>query len=208
MCPAPHSEPNEDDELMIRLQSGDQSAFEELVDKYRGPLEGFFHKSMRDRQLAEDLTQETLLKVYNFAWDYLPLGRFRGWMYRIAKNLMIDKIRRRTNDVIILARKTRPADEELDPLNWIAGDRLPPEELASHQELAATVDELLLEIPEEQRLTFVLHHYAGLSLPEVAEIMESNLPTTKSRLRLSREKLSAQLTAKGVHLDLEKVSDD
>lgn len=193
---------------MIRLQSGDQSAFEELVDKYRGPLEGFFHKNLRDRQLAEDLTQETLLKVYNVAWDYLPLGRFRGWMYRIAKNLMIDKIRRRTNDVIILARKTRPADEEFDPLNWIAGERLPPEEMASHHELAATVDELLQEIPEEQRLTFVLHHYSGLSLPEVAEIMESNLPTTKSRLRLSREKLSAQLIAKGIHLDLEKVTDD
>lgn len=178
------------------------------MDKYRGPLEGFFHKNLRDRQLAEDLTQDTLLKVYNNAWDYLPLGRFRGWMYRIAKNLMIDKIRRQTNDVILLARKTRPSDQELDPLNWIAGDRLPPEEMASHQELASMVDDLLLEIPDEQRLTFVLHHYAGLSLPEVAEIMESNLPTTKSRLRLSREKLSAQLVAKGVHLDLEIVSND
>ena len=69
------------------------------------------------------------------------------------------------------------------------------------------VDELLLEIPEEQRLTFTLHHYSGLSLPEVAEIMESNLPTTKSRLRLAREKLSSQLNARGVHLDLEQTDE-
>ena len=192
---------------MIRLQSGDDSAFEELVEKYRSELEGFFHKNLRDRQLAEDLTQETLLKIYHNFWDYLPLGRFRGWMYRIAKNLMIDKVRRQTNDVILLARKSRPADQELDPLNWLAGDLLTPEEVASHSELSETVDELLRELPEEQRLTFTLHHYSGLSLPEVSEIMESNLPTTKSRLRLAREKLSAQLSTQGIHLDIEQVAD-
>ena len=191
---------NEDDELMIRLQSGDQAAFEELVEKYRAPLEGFFNRNMKDSQLAEDLTQETLLKVYDRYWDYLPLGRFRGWMYRIARNLMIDKVRRQTNDVIILARKTRPADRELDPLNWIAGEHLPPEEMASHQEVSDMVDELLRALPEEQRLTFTLHHYSGLTLPEVARIMETSVPTTKSRLRLSREKLSTQLSTMGVQL--------
>lgn len=185
---------------MIRLQSGEQAAFEQLVEKYRAPLEGFFTRNLKDRQLAEDLTQETLLKIYNRAWDYLPLGRFRGWMYRIARNLMIDKVRRQTNDVIILARKTRPADREFDPLNWIAGERLPPEEAASHQEVSDMVDEMLRELPEEQRLTFTLHHYSGLTLPEVAEIMETSVPTTKSRLRLAREKLSAKLPALGVEL--------
>jgi len=187
---------------MIRLQNGDQTAFEELVDKYRAPLEGFFTRNLKDRQLAEDLTQETLLKVYDRNWDYLPLGRFRGWMYRIARNLMIDKVRRQSNDVIILARKTRPADRDLDPLNWIAGERLLPEEAASHQELADMVDGLLRELPEEQRLTFTLHHYCGLTLPEVAGIMETSVPTTKSRLRLAREKLSVQLSAMGVDLPL------
>jgi len=195
----PHTA-NDDDELMIRLQSGEHAAFELLVEKYRAPLEGFFNRNLRDRQLAEDLTQETLLKIYNQAWDYLPLGRFRGWMYRIARNLMIDKVRRQSNDVIILARKTRPADRELDPLNWIAGERLPPEEAASHHELAEMVDGLLRELPEEQRLTFTLHHYCGLTLPEVARIMETSVPTTKSRLRLAREKLSAQLSNLGVEL--------
>lgn len=187
---------------MIRLQNGEHAAFEELVQKYRGPLEGFFTRNLKDRQLAEDLTQETLLKVYDRNWDYLPLGRFRGWMYRIARNLMIDKVRRQTNDVIILARKTRPADRDFDPLNWIAGDRLPPEEMASHQEVSDMVDGLLRELPEEQRLTFILHHYSGLTLPEVAGIMETSVPTTKSRLRLAREKLSGQLLSLGVQLNV------
>ncbi len=60
------------------------------------------------------------------------------------------------------------------------------------------MDEVLDEIPEEQRLTFTLHHYAGLSLPEVAEAMDTSLPTTKSRLRLAREKLQEKLLERGV----------
>ena len=198
LVPVERPQQTEDDQLMIRLQSGDQAAFEELVEKYASPLEGFFTRNIRDRQLAEDLTQETLLKVYNQAWDYLPLGRFRGWMYRIARNLMIDNIRRQTNDAIILARKSRPKDEENNLLARVAGELLPPEDVASHRELSTLVDSLLEQIPEEQRLTFVLHHYAGLALPEVAEIMDANLATTKSRLRLAREKLTSLLSSHGV----------
>jgi RNA polymerase sigma-70 factor (ECF subfamily) len=68
----------------------------------------------------------------------------------------------------------------------------------AENELAAMVDELLQELPEEQRLTFTLHHFAELSLPEVAEIMHSSTATTKSRLRLAREKLREKLSARGV----------
>lgn len=183
---------------MIRLQEGDHAAFEQLVDKYRAALEGFFTRNLRDRQLAEDLTQETLLKVFNQAWDYLPLGRFRGWMYRMARNLMIDSVRRQTNDALILAGKARPRSDEFDPLARLAGAFLPPEDLASERELSQLIDRLLERIPEEQRVTFTLHHYAELPLPEVAEIMETSLPTCKSRLRLAREKLRDLLKTFGV----------
>ena len=81
----------------------------------------------------------------------------------------------------------------------IAGEFLSPEDKASQRELSSLVDELLDEIPEEQRLTFTLHHSAGLSLPEVAEVMETTTPTAKSRLRLAREKLQQKLRQRGVH---------
>ncbi len=187
----------EDDQRMIRLQSGDQSAFEELVESYQGPLIGFFIRNLRDAQLAEDLTQETLLRVYNQSWDYLPLGRFKSWMFRIARNLMIDNIRRQSHDALVKAYKGR-YDEESDSLARLVGEVLSPEERANHRELAGMVDELLEEIPEEQRLTFTMHHYAGLTLSEVAEVMDTTLPTSKSRLRLAREKLREKLAARGV----------
>ena len=90
----------DDDQLMIRLQAGDAQAFEELVYQHQSALVGFFFNNTRDLQLSEDLTQETLLRVYNQSWNYLPSGRFRGWMFRIGRNLLIDNVRKQTNDVL------------------------------------------------------------------------------------------------------------
>jgi RNA polymerase sigma-70 factor (ECF subfamily) len=188
----------EDDQLMIRIQSGEACAFEELVNKYQSALHGFFYRNTRDAQLAEDLSQETLLRVFNQSWDYLPVGRFRGWMYRIGRNLMIDNIRRQSHDALVRAVKGAGKDEQ-DMLARVAGEFLSPEEKASQHELAAMVNELLEEIPAEQRLTFTLHHFSGLSLPEVADVTETTTATAKSRLRLAREKLQLKLKRRGLH---------
>ena len=188
---------SDDDQLMIRIQGGDSCAFETLVDRYQGPLIGFFFRNTRDKQLSEDLCQETLLRVFRQSWDYLPVGRFRGWMYRIARNLLIDNVRRRSHDALVKAVTGR-ADDEDDALARLAAEILSPEEKANSRELARLVDRLLQEIPDDQRLVFTLHHYSGLSLPEVADVMDSSLPTTKSRLRLAREKLRNRLRQEGV----------
>jgi RNA polymerase sigma-70 factor (ECF subfamily) len=186
----------DDDQLMIGLQGGDSRAFETLVERYQQPLINFFFTNSRDRQFSEDLTQETLLRVYDQAWDYLPSGRFRGWMFRIARNLLIDNIRRRSHDALV--RSVRGTGDESCVLASLAEDIASPQETADQNELAALVDELLQELPEDQRLTFTLHHFAELSLPEVADIMHANVATTKSRLRLAREKLREKLSARGV----------
>jgi len=187
----------EDDELMVRIQGGESRAFEELVSCHQSPLIGFFFRNTRDRQMSEDLCQETLLRVYNQSWDYLPVGRFRGWMYRIARNLLIDNVRRQSHDALVKA-VTGKADDEQDALSRLAGEVLSPHEKANARELSDLVDEMLGEIPEDQKLTFTMHHFSGLSLPEVAEVMETSLPTTKSRLRLAREKLREKLSQRGI----------
>lgn len=186
----------DDDQLMIGLQGGDSQAFETLVERYQQPLINFFFTNTRDRQFSEDLTQETLLRVYDQAWDYLPTGRFRGWMYRIARNLLIDNIRRRSHDALV--RSVRGTGDENCVLAGLAEEVISPQDSADQRELATLVDELLEDLPEEQRLTFTLHHFAELSLPEVADIMHSSTATTKSRLRLARDKLREKLTARGV----------
>lgn len=188
-----------DDELMLRMQTGDHSAFDQLVARHQKPLVAFFIRNIRDLQQAEDLTQETLLRVFNQCWDYLPRRRFRGWMYRIARNLMIDNIRKQSHDALIKAYKgSITADDDLSVLSLLADQIQTPWEQATLNELRTLVDETLNSIPEDQRLTFTMHHYGGLTLAEVAEVMQATLPTTKSRLRLAREKLQDRLRTKGV----------
>ncbi len=189
---------SEDDQLMIRVQSGDLSAFDEIVERHQQALIGFFFKNTRDAGLSEDLCQETLLKIFNQAWDYLPMGRFRGWMFRIARNLLIDDVRRRSSDALLRAVKCSQITEEDDVLARIEGEVVPPDAPLKRSELKTLIDELLSELPEEQRMTFILHHYSDLPLAEVAITMETSEATTKSRLRLAREKLREKLSLRGM----------
>lgn len=194
--PSPAAPPlDEDDRLMIRVQEGDSHAFHEIVDRHQQPLISFFYSNTHDRQLAEDLTQDTLLKVYDQSWDYIPSGRFRGWMYRVARNLLIDTVRRRAHDALVKA--VQGTTDETCVLAGLAGSVVSPEDSADQRELGSIVRELLPDLPEEQRLTFTLHHFAELSLPEVAKILQTNVATTKSRLRLAREKLREKLKERG-----------
>lgn len=186
----------DDDQLMIRIQEGNRDAFDELVARHQSSVIGFLFRNTRDIQLSEDLTQETFLRVYDNAWDYLPRGKFRGYMFRVARNLLIDVVRRQTNDVLVKAVKGS-ADGDSDAMARLVGGEQTPEVHARRRELRETVDELLEEIPEDQRLTFTLHHFADLPLAEVAEVMETNVATTKSRLRLAREKLQDKLLVRG-----------
>lgn len=191
---------SEDDQRMIRLQEGDATAFNELVSLWQGPLFGFFIRNTRDEHLSEDLVQETLLRLYRNCWDYLPRGLFKGFLFRIARNLVIDHSRRTIHDVLIRSIRGRVVGrdgEEFDPMQLIPDDIASPFDRAAQLELATAVQEMLQEMPEEQRQTFLLHHYESLTLSEVADAMHTSLPTAKSRLRLVKEKLRNLLACRG-----------
>ena len=113
--PSPQAfQPDEDDQLMIRLQDGDQQAFNEIALAWQERLQRFFDRNTHDAAAAEDLAQETLLRLYRSFWDYIPRGMFRGFLFRIAQNLLIDQSRREKTDVLLHARKRPQATEGSD----------------------------------------------------------------------------------------------
>ncbi|MFM7038544.1 MAG: RNA polymerase sigma factor [Planctomycetaceae bacterium] len=190
----------EDDQRMIRLQEGDARAFAEIVAVWQAPLLRFFYRSTRDAAISEDLVQETLLRLYRTAWDYLPQGLFRGFLFRIARNLLIDHCRRQVSDLLVRSVRHRPGFGDDGDSSWLSelpGSARTAESTAEDHEVDLLVRRLLQDFPEEQRVTFTLYHYDSLTLPEIADATNSGLSTTKSRLRLAREKLREQLTARG-----------
>jgi RNA polymerase sigma-70 factor (ECF subfamily) len=194
--PAREDTADDDDALMMRLQGGEARAFDQLYERYQSPLWAYFFRNTRDAQLAEDLAQETFLKLHARFWDYLPSGRFKGWLFRIAHNLLIDDVRRKSHDALLHASKHQ-AKEDDDHIQRIADDLLPPDVTIEKQEVAELIERLLDEIPADQRETFCMHHFQDLSLPDIADAMEVPLATCKSRLRLAREKLSEKLVLRG-----------
>lgn len=195
----------EDDQRMIRLQEGDSAAFGEIVTAWKGPLFGYFIRNTRDEHLSEDLVQETLLRLYRNCWDYLPKGLFKGFLFRIARNLLIDHSRRTKHDVLIRSIRSRVGgtdDDEFDLLSQIPDCVTSSIDYVLRRELADAVNRILTELPDEQRQTFLLHHYQSLSLSEVADAMGTSLPTAKSRLRLAKEKLRHLLSCRGLAEDL------
>ncbi len=189
----------EDDQRMIRLQEGDQTAFDDIVAAWQDALYGFFFRRTRDAQRSEDLVQETLLRLYRKAWDYVPTGRFRGWLFRVAHNLLIDSVRRQSNDALIrrVSGTVFRDGEQTDLLSLMPDDVVSAEARVAESEIADVVSELLEDLPDEQRQTFMLHHFESLTLSEVADAMDTSLPTAKSRLRLAKEKLRYHLTCRG-----------
>ena len=196
----PPYSPTIDDLRMQRLAENDPKAFDEIVREWQRPLFGFFFRNTRDEHLSEDLVQETLLRLFRNSWDYLPRGLFKGFLFRIARNLLIDHSRRAVHDVLIRRIQPRVAEGEDDPpdmMQLVPDDLLSPEGKAIEREISGIIQDLLTQLPDEQRQTFMLHYYDALTLSDVAAAMETNLPTAKSRLRLAREKLKYLLVCKG-----------
>lgn len=147
-----------DTELMARLSRGEVSAIGELARRHQGRVLEIAFRTLGHWDLAEDVAQETFLRVYRAAKTYQPQARFTTWLYRIVVNLCLDEQRRRSKAAV--------------PLETIAPEGLPAphENPAEKKELSELVRAAVWELPERQRLAVVLHRYDGRSHTEISEI--------------------------------------
>jgi RNA polymerase sigma-70 factor, ECF subfamily len=193
-----------DEQLMLAFRAGDARAFEALIRRHRGPVFNFILRLCGDRARAEDLLQETWLKVVRGAQDYQPRARFTTWTYTIARNLCVDSARKER------FRVTAPLDAagpDVGGEGRTLGERLPssapsPERGAHAAELRPLLEQALAALPAEQREVFLLREYSGIPFKEIAEVVGVPEPTVKSRMRYALEGLRKRLSELGVDGDL------
>jgi RNA polymerase sigma-70 factor (ECF subfamily) len=152
-----HHEPN-DAELMSRLAEGDASALGELARRHQGRILELAFRTLGRWDLAEDVAQETFLRVYRAAKHYRPDAKFTTWLYRIVVNLCLDEQRR-------WAKAGAPLDSVApEGLSTTNGD---PTE---RKEVAELVRGAVQELPERQRVAIILYRYDGLNHAQISEV--------------------------------------
>ncbi len=186
-----------DEELLAAYQQGDPEAFESLLRRYRAPLFTFLLRMLGDREKAEDLAQETFLRIVKGASDWEHRARFQTWLFTIARNLCVDQSRRdRFRRADSLDAEGR--DGEPPMVESVPGTGIDPERGAASARIRPLLQEALLSLPAEQREVFILREQAGVPFREIAEMIGVNENTVKSRMRYALEALRKALAAAGV----------
>ena len=182
------------DEILIKkFQDGDVGAYNQLVFRFKDRLLNFIYRFVNDLDLAEDLVQDTLLKLYTHKDSYQEIAKFSTWLYTIAANLarteLRKKKRRKTFSVTELSREDRE-------FIIVSSDVDPSEDLSS-QNFEKNVQMALAELPDDFKTIIILRDIQELSYDEISKIVEVPLGTVKSRINRGRVKLQQLLKKKG-----------
>ncbi len=168
----------DDKDLVSLYQTGDQSAITELIERYKQRIYTAIFFLVKDRELAEDLFQETFIKIISSLrkGHYNEQGKFLPWALRISHNLVIDHFRK---------EKLMPLQRDSDEFSVF--DVLPhnernPEERIIQDEKVALVHSLLDRLPSDQREVVILRHYANMSFKDISKMLDININTALGRM--------------------------
>lgn len=175
-----------DRDLMVSWQRGDTAAFEALYRRHGGPLYRYLLRTSGSEDVASEVFQEAWFRVVDRRDRYRPEGAFTAWLYRVARNCLIDYHRRRASRPPSSANMAHPPETDVPASSDV------PSEL-EHSERLAAVRRGIAELPADQRDAFLLAHEAGLTLEEIAHVTGVGRETVKSRIRYAMDKLRRAL---------------
>ncbi len=186
-------ETDPDSQLMLRVKHGDMAAFESLVEKFKQPVMGLVHRTLRDADEAEDIAQAVFVQVYKSRDRYQASARFTTWLFTITRNFCLNEIRRRVR------HPAEALDQPLAGSDDTAGSLIPDASIrdAGDQslsgELERKVDEAVRDLPELQRTALLLCREEDVSYDDIAKVLGTSLSATKSLIHRARETLKARL---------------
>lgn len=174
-----------------KVLKGDQNAFGDVIELYKDKVFQICYRMLGNRHEAEDISQEAFIRAYVNIHRFNIELKFSTWLYRIATNLCIDRIRKKKPDYYLDAEV--PGTDGLNMYSQIPSSGSLPEDDVESMELQALIQKEISNLPEKYRAVIVLKYIEELSLNEISEILELPLGTVKTRIHRGREALRKQL---------------
>jgi len=188
--------PNLPDADVARLaQQGREAAFRELVRRYERPVFSLVFRMVRDSATAEDLAQDTFIKVLNHIDKYRPEFKFSSWLFKIANNVAIDHLRRRQLDTISMDGSPNAATAaDIEATSFDIADRSESAlDLMEARELGSAIERAIGALRPEYRSCIMLRHVEGRSYEEIAATLDLPLGTVKTYIHRARHQLRESL---------------
>ena len=185
----------DDRTLALQAAKGREKAFRELLNRYERPVFSLIYRMVRDRGLAEDLSQEAFIRAFNAIGSYNPGYKFSSWMFKIAHNLTIDHLRKRRLDTISIhgSPNAVTADEQARTSLVLESPQERPDDYVENLELGSQIEAAIGNLRPEYRAVTLLRHVEGYSYQEIADILELPLGTVKTYIHRARLELKAAL---------------
>ena len=182
--------PLADDQLVLRVAEGDAAALEQLYDRYVRQCFGLSLRMLGDTALAEEVVQETFMKLWSQPQSYSPdRGKFASWLLSMVHHRCVDQLRKRSRTEVAL----ESSEDEGSPLNTTADPGSDPGDQVVVFEQQRIVRRALEEIAPPQRQVLELAYFRGLSQSEIANKLNQPLGTVKTRTRLGLQSLRSKL---------------
>jgi RNA polymerase sigma-70 factor (ECF subfamily) len=193
----------EDRQLIEQIKQGEKEAFRELVEKYKKPLYYYCFRLCRNHADAEDLSQEVFIKVYQRIEQFREESKIQTWIYRIASNAFIDKKRRK---VFLISETDRfDAESQSNTIEIHSQENdIKPDRQAESSLIQKHIDMAMQKLSEKEKTAFILKHYEGLAIKEIAAIFKTSDGTVKSHLFRAIQKLQSALSFYRSDLGLEE----
>jgi RNA polymerase sigma-70 factor (ECF subfamily) len=184
-----------DAELIAAIKDGKLAAFTQLVDRHQRSLINFFYHLSWDRPLSEDCAQEVFLRLYSHLGTYEPQAKFTTFLYRIARNLWIDKVRSAASHGKPVSLESQVGfGEERTLRDRVSAASPTPVEILTREETQDELKRAIEQLPEEQKSVLILSEIQGLKYQEIGAILEIPVGTVKSRMHTAMEKLKELLS--------------
>lgn len=183
--------------LINKVKSGDTQAIVELINKYKDKIYYLGYRMLGNKEEAEDICQETFIRVYSNLDKYDNKHRFSTWVYKIATNLCIDRIRKNKKTIYSLDSNWNN-EEDLDWYSKVPDRSLTPEDEVVLNEQNFYIQQSFNKLPLKYRTIMTLRYIDGLSLQEICDIVDLPITTVKTRLHRGREYMRKSLLDKDI----------